>query len=311
MTNIQQAQRLHRIALAKVKLFKQSQAHLIETLQQIDATKAFQILGYSSLFNYSVKALGLSESMAYNFMAVSRKAKQVPELNEAIKKGELTVNKARRISSVITSSNHREWIQKAKVLPQLALEQAVAKLRPKPEPRAQIKAISGERKELRLGISNAIHERIDRLQALLSQKKRRQVTLEETIDWMSQIALEKQDPVKKAERCQQRKQKKEKRLFKKVPDLSQVLQKINGQRKRTHIPAHVKHSVMLRDGAVCQYIENNGKPCASSKWIEIHHRKEFSRGGRHSLENLVTLCSGHHKSLHQQQEVGLISFSDA
>jgi hypothetical protein len=73
-------QAIHQKALEAAARFKRAEADLISILQEVEGSRVFMKLGYTSLFAYSVEALGLSESVAANFITVSRKAKEVPVL---------------------------------------------------------------------------------------------------------------------------------------------------------------------------------------------------------------------------------------
>ncbi len=68
--------------------------------------------------------------------------------------------------------------------------------------------------------------------------------------------------------------------------------------RRAAIPAHVEHQVNLRDQNRCTYTNEDGERCEQRRWIEIHHITPLSLGGQNGLENLITLCSGHHKVIH-------------
>src|SRR4051812_33095435 len=90
---------LHSQALEIVGRYKKLEAELLDILQKIDEKKIFYELGYTSLFDYAVKGLGLSESVSYNFISVARKSKAAPALKIAIASGKLTVSKAAKITS--------------------------------------------------------------------------------------------------------------------------------------------------------------------------------------------------------------------
>jgi len=46
---------------------------ILENLKIIEAQKLYCDLGYPSLYQYSISALGLTEAQSYAFMAVARK----------------------------------------------------------------------------------------------------------------------------------------------------------------------------------------------------------------------------------------------
>jgi hypothetical protein len=89
------------------------------------------------------------------------------------------------------------------------------------------------------------------------------------------------------------------------PDVKTVGLRLNfkhGFEHETHqrepIPAAILHAVNLRDQRKCTYINRIGRACGQSRWVEVHHRKPVSMGGKNTLDNLITLCSGHHRLLH-------------
>ena len=87
---------IHKKALEVATRFKQADGRFYSVLQEVEVQRVFVDLGYTSLFNYCVYALGLSESVASDFVTVARKARDVPVLQAAIQAGDLSVSKARK-----------------------------------------------------------------------------------------------------------------------------------------------------------------------------------------------------------------------
>jgi len=100
---------------------------------------------------------------------------------------------------------------------------------------------------------------------------------------MATLYLERNDPVRKAERAQARKP---------APIPSQG--KVSAAR---YVPTHVAHQVSLRDRGQCTFTGAHGK-CRESRWVDVHHVTPVSRGGTSVLGNLTTLCASHHRYLH-------------
>ena len=173
---------IHKKALEVAARFKQAEADLISVLQEVDTAKVFLKLGCTGLFNYCVQALGLSESVAYNFVTVARKAREVPVLQSAIQNGSLSVSKARKIAPVLTLANQEEWVEKAKSLPTRKLEAEVARVAPREATPERMKFVSEDRLELRMGISKALQVKLKRVQDLEAQRTGRTVSMEDTLD---------------------------------------------------------------------------------------------------------------------------------
>ena len=196
--------RIHQEASLVVKNLKRDESLLIDVLQQADEHKVYLDFECKNLYLYTVKVLGLSESVALNFISVARKAKQVPELKEVISRGLLTVSKARKINSVLTNDNQELWLKKAIELPQWRLEKEVAKVSPQEAVREKMKYITESRLCFQVGISEALSEKLKRVQDLESQRLKRSASFETVLEALTEIYLEKNDPLRKAKRAEEK-----------------------------------------------------------------------------------------------------------
>lgn len=279
---------IHSRALEASARYKQLEADLIEILQQIEAHRVYLRRGHSSLFAYVTGELGISENAAYTLITVARKAREVPALKDRIRSGSLTISNARRVATVVTPQNQNEWIEKASQLSARQLEKEIAKVKPEKTVPERASYISGDRVKLELGLSEKEMLKLRRIQDILSQSRKRTVSLEEVITALSNEFLRRNDPVEKARRNQV------KNGSPKAPQL--VTLRVSGT--RPSIPRQLLHQINFRDQRRCAYTLPNGARCNQTRWIEIHHKKPLSEGGGNTLENLVTLCSAHHKLHH-------------
>lgn len=221
---------IHKAALNAAKAFKRSEIELIEILEQVDRNRVYYHQGFSSLFKYTVDALGLSEEVAYIFINVCRKTREVPALKDAIKTGSITVSKAKKITSVLTPQNQNYWLAMAKTSTKRILEKTVASCAPVTAVREQLsyvnpnieikekvkvlnlEATSGHatlgleiprektRVQLQVGVSESLMLKLRRAQDLLSQKRQSAVGLEETLSAAIDLYISKNDPLEKAKR---------------------------------------------------------------------------------------------------------------
>ena len=77
---------------------------------------------------------------------------------------------------------------------------------------------------------------------------------------------------------------------------ARVIGRVDGDRvdKATPtIPPRVRAAVIARDHARCRV-----PGCRSARWIEVHHVRPRAQGGRHTMDNLICLCGGHHDAVH-------------
>lgn len=253
-----------------------------------------------------MRELKLSESVALNFINVARKSIEIPALKAEIALGNMTVSKARKIVPVLNLENQSEWIEKAKALPQRKLEKEVARIAPKAGVPEKVNYLTEDRLHLSLSVGEKLMQKLRRIQDLESQRKKQAVSLEEAMDVLSDLYLQKNDPLEKAKRAQHRTQKAvhhstprpthQPALY---PAPKQTLSSVARQINRVAITAALKHQINLRDNAQCTYVDYKGDRCNSRRWLDIHHIKPISCGGTNVIDNLATLCFAHHKIVHQ------------
>ena len=281
---------LHQKAVECAKKYLALETELIEILQCIDEHKTFRVLGFASLFQYCLTALKLSENQSYALIQVSRKAKEVPALKNAIKDGTLNVSQAKRITSVITPENSAMWIGKASELTQKQLEKEIVRERPNEAVRDKMSYVEPTRVKLVCGISEKLMTDLERVKDLLSQKTKKPSTLEEALSGAVELFLEKNDPVRKANRVLSK------------PEHASRRVKSESQIKGSHpISARTKHEVMKRDEARCIHRDAFEQRCEQRRWLDVHHRIPVSEGGTNTLDNLITLCKNHHIHQHELQ----------
>ena len=165
-------EQIHAKALEVAGRYRKSVFELIEIFQTLDAHKTFREYECTSLYDYAVKRLGLSEDVAFNFIAVARKAVEVPALKKEIQNNSITLSKARKILPVLTEKNQSEWLGLASTLTVKNLEQKVAEANPRKAVGECLSYITGKRLKLELGVSEEFKAKLKRVQDLVSNTKR-------------------------------------------------------------------------------------------------------------------------------------------
>ncbi len=281
-------QQLHEGAMRCAADYLKKESELIDYLQKIGEKRAFIRYGFPSLFKYVVECLKLSDSKAYELISIARKSKEVPELKAAISKGTINTSQAKRIVSVITPENQSEWITNAATLPQRQLEKKIVEVRPKEAVKDNMSYVHPTRVKLVCGISEILMKEIERVKDLVQQKTAKPASLEDALQAMATLYLEKKDPVAKANRILETKE-----------ELSSRRVSSQSNNERTAIPASIRHEVTKRDNGQCTYIDQKGKRCEQTKWVDLHHKQAVADGGEHSADNILTLCRQHHRLHHQ------------
>ena len=68
---------------------------------------------------------------------------------------------------------------------------------------------------------------------------------------------------------------------------------LNYERRQRIVPARLLRALKLRDRNRCRF-----PGCPHQRYVEAHHVEHWIDGGETRLENLVLLCSAHHRLLH-------------
>ena len=81
-------------------------------------------------------------------------------------------------------------------------------------------------------------------------------------------------------------------------DLTEFIQDAEGnllnyERRRRIVPARLLRAFKLRDHSRCRF-----PGCPNQRYVEAHHVQHWIDGGETRLDNLVLLCSAHHRLLH-------------
>src|SRR5262245_37425493 len=92
---------LHNHTLHASQNEKQATHEPLQYLGEVEARRLCAQRGYSSLFDYIVKALRYSEGAAAERVAAMRLLKDMPEAEDKLKSGELTLTNAAKIQCFI------------------------------------------------------------------------------------------------------------------------------------------------------------------------------------------------------------------
>src|SRR5687768_2496213 len=105
---------LDKEAKKEVKQINQSSIRLIQILEVMDEHQGYRFLDYPNLWSYVTIGLGLSNSDAYRYTSVMKKARLLPALKVEVESGNISVPKAAQIVKVIKEDNQALWIERAK-----------------------------------------------------------------------------------------------------------------------------------------------------------------------------------------------------
>ena len=283
-------------------VWKRCEHRMVELLGFMYQSKGYYLYACASLREYAIQKWKLPENAARDIVTVAIKALEIPEMLEALKAEKATVSKLRKVCPVINEEEKVDWLLLVEKASAREIEKVVAIERPG-EAKVSMHFLTGDLVDFRAAIPEQLAEDLKRIQDLLSQQHQRNINPVEALQVMARTTLDLIDPVRKAERAEERKANRERKVT--APDPEAASEKVkttatNSSRapKRTKVKAATNHARNLRDHTQCTARGADGKRCPNKRWTENHHVLEVAKGGTNDLENLTTLCSQHHRAIH-------------
>jgi HNH endonuclease len=291
-------------------------------LREIEARHLFAELGFSSLYEYCTKELGYSESSAWRRISAMRLLKDVPEIEEQLLDGRMTVTTLSQVQSFLlqekkqknefTKDEKLELLGQVEGMSTRETERVLATISPQSALPDRERYISGNEIEIRFTASRELIEKLNRLKGLLAHNRETQ-SYAGLLEALADLALRKLDPVEKFKR----KTKIRTKPFEKVKaELESQTDSemdssahLNGSGELSSPPAPKRRCVMgraipcklydkvwERDEGKCSFSSPaTGRRCNSTHALEIDHIWPFALGGETELGNLRLLCRQHNQ----------------
>jgi len=293
-------------------LITQERATLVEIidhLREVERRKLYLQKGYPSIFSWMTECLGYSEGAAQRRIQAMRLVQDLPEIEDKISSGKLSLCVASQLQSFLRRDDKRrreEKIEKLSKVEKLDLvsrlggtsarecERALAQISPEMAlPREKTRPITEEISQISFIASKKLIEKFERLKSLTSHQNP-EGSYEKLFTHLAAIAMEKLDPVERQKRRECRKNKRNQEAVKSTLKNSNDKELLPTLETKRSIPKPLRDQVWLRDGGQCQYRDKRtGKRCASKHLLELDHQVPFSWGGEHSLKNLRLHCPNH------------------
>ncbi|MBI5595016.1 MAG: hypothetical protein HY928_02885 [Elusimicrobia bacterium] len=114
---------------------------LVAYLSEFAGRRLYAPAGFSSLFVYCVKELGLSESSAYKLILAARAASRFPGIIALLAEGRLNLSAIRILAPHLSPDNWEKLLTQAEGMNARQLEVLAVTLSPKPDRRDVIRAL--------------------------------------------------------------------------------------------------------------------------------------------------------------------------
>lgn len=325
----QPAKEVHSSIKSALQTLEQAEQNAILWFGEILNRKLYLELGYSSLKHYAIQELGFSETRFYDFKILCEKLKELPQVKAEVESGHLGYTKARILVTVANKKNEGAWLDLAQENSRRGLEKEVklAKKVAADQATGQIPLIPVKRSHPAAVVPVNVNMKMTPTQfaryEMLWQQIRKQSHLsgdpvEALLEVMASFDTKKsrrresqplakspvQIHVHQCPNCENATvQTSRGELDIGKDELDQALDDCQisqpGQRNTSSIPPATRRFVLARARHRC---ERPG--CQHNHFLEVHHKIPRSQGGTNEEDNLVALCSGCHRILHEQKTAG-------
>ena len=310
-------------AQAAVRHERSCTAEVVAHIAEVGARKLHLRAGYSSLRDWCIAKLGLSEDAAYKRIQAARASRRVPRVLPMLERGELSLSALVTLAPVLTPCNARALLEGATGRTKLEVQQLVAEHCPQPdlptvvsasdsteplvpepvvplEPQLELLPREPE-SPAPIAMTKSVAAIVPRSRTLPLSPGR--IAWQTTVDRETHALFEELKAL----------------LAHVVPtgDMASVLKRalqvaVEHEKKRKFatgvkcrsaretaptraIPDAIRQQVFARDGACCTFVGADGKRCGSTWRLELDHVIPVALGGETSVENLRVLCRAHNQ----------------
>lgn len=299
-------------------------ARLLAYLAEVEHRRLHLEAACSSMFEYCVRRLGMSDGEAFRRTTAARLVRRFPVLLDKISRGQIHLSAVVLLRDHLTDENHAELIDRACGKTKLEVREMLAARFPKPdaptaihplpekgaasrqaplaavvakdapqptapteERRASTEPLSPGRYKVELTISAELKEKIARATDLMRHRNPNgdlAVVLERAVDLLI-AQLEKE------------------RFGRTTKPRSEPPASKAKSARPGYVSNAVRREVYERDGGQCTFVDERGRRCTSRAFLELDHRVAKALGGTDDAENIRLLCR-FHNALHAQRTFG-------
>ena len=286
-------------------------------LGEVDRRHLYAELAFPSLFAFLTDYLGYTGSSAYRRMTAARLVARFPVLVDYLADSRLNLTTLCELRHVLDEEHLHVILARAAGRSEPEVKRLVAELRPRPappdlvrrlparttatatsaapaplpppppaSPPARVEPISATQHVLRATVSDAFVRDLDAVRDALSHKLPG-ASLEAVLHECLRVTLE---------ACEKR------RRGAGRPAANENGADATAAPSR-YVPTAVRDEVWRRDQGRCTYEAEDGRRCASTHKLQLHHIVPFARGGLATAANLTLRCACHNQ-LAARQDFG-------
>ena len=257
-------------------------AKLVAYLAEIEERRLHLATGFSSMFDFCQKKLGMSEGEAFRRILASRVSRRFPPVLSLLASGSVNLSTLELVRDYLTDENHEELLaavahkRKREVMKHLATHYPRPDKPSKIRPLVCIEPLSETRFKVEFTASEALCEKLEHCRDLMSHVNPSRdlgVVIERAVDLL----------LHDLER-------------KRLGRTRRPAREVGRQTKKaSRITNAVKREVFRRDGTQCTYVAEDGRRCEARAFLELDHVDPKARGGSNDAANLRIRCRAHNQ----------------
>jgi len=285
-----------------------STAELLEFLGEFDARRLFVPAAFSSMHEYCVEVLHLSEDAAKKRLQAAQVARRFPVVLAAVADGRLHLSAVVMLAARLTPENVDALVASATHRSKSQIESLLAEHFPRPDVPASIREVgsaasvpmlseasatssapghsfsppsparvsplSPGRHEVRFTFSDAQREKLRFAQCLLGRAVP-SGALDQVFEHVLDAFLEKAEKRSLASPARSKPR--------------------SGETDSRYVPAAIRREVMARDGRQCTFVSTSGRRCTACRRLDLDHIVPLAKGGETTAANLRLLCPVHNQ----------------
>lgn len=282
--------------------------HILGLLIETEERRLYAIDACSSMFDYCVRRLKMSEGVAYLRLAAARMVRDYPMLAEHLITGDLNLSTLVRLRGHLTPENAYELVDAVRGM---SKRRVIEFLVARKTPTTDAPMATALRKLPKMKTANRVEptlerdiepvaEKLYRLGLTLDRAERDELLYVRDMMMHRNPSGDLKSVVMAAVRSMRLKLERE---IHAAADRPHPPVKKPSVAKTSRIPAHVRREVFARDGHRCTYENAKGERCPATKLLELDHITSPLHGGTNEAINVRVRCKSHNL-LHAEQVFG-------
>jgi 5-methylcytosine-specific restriction endonuclease McrA len=257
-------------------------AKLVTYLAEIEDRRLHLVAGYSSMFDFCTRGLGLSENEAFRRIAAARLGRRFPIVHSLLASGAVHLTTLELLREHLTDENQRELLEFVSGRSKREVEALLATRFPKPAAPSKIHQLSGECFKVEFTATAALRDKLELCRNLMSHANPSRdlaPVIERAIDLL----------LTDLERSRLKRTKR-----------PRTTPRARSSKPRTKVTSATRRNVFARDGLKCTYVSPTGRRCEAHAFLELDHKLPRALGGNSDSENLRVLCRAHNQLAAEQ-----------